>query len=117
LHRIIKNQLKNKYLILNAASCAGLKFNAQATAAAWQDEMQCSRGSSNTHAWRITWIRPEIFMMTEVIRPNEISPLRNDLYKIMNIQNKTVIIGNHWTGWVSTNLTCKNLELNKYKKG
>ena len=56
-------------------------------------------------------------MMTEVIRPNEISPPRNDLYKIMSIQNKTVIIVNHWTGWVSTNLTCKNLELNKYKKG
>ncbi|MEZ2901305.1 hypothetical protein ACBQ24_00845 [Acinetobacter terrestris] len=29
-----QNQLKNKYLILNGASCAGLKFNPQATAAA-----------------------------------------------------------------------------------
>lgn len=38
-------------------------------------------------------------MMTEVIRPNEISPPRNDLYKIMSIQNKTVTVVNYWTGW------------------
>ena len=90
-----QNQLKNKYLILNGASCAGLKFNPQATAAAWQNEMDCSRGDSNTDAWRITWITPEIFMMTEVIRPNEISPPRNDLYKILNTQNKTVTMVNY----------------------
>ena len=94
-----QNQLKNKYLILSGASCAGLKFNAQATAAAWQNEMECSRGYSNTDAWRISWITPEIFMMTEVIRPNEISPPRNDLYKILNIQNKTDTVLNYWTGW------------------
>ncbi|ENX30158.1 MULTISPECIES: hypothetical protein [Acinetobacter] len=94
-----QNQLKNKYLILNGASCAGLKFNPQATAAAWQNEMDCSRGDSNTDAWRITWITPEIFMMTEVIRPNEISPPRNNLYKIMSIENKTVTVVNYWTGW------------------
>lgn len=94
-----QNQLKNKYLILSGASCAGLKFNAQATAAAWQNEMECSRGYSNTDAWRISWITPEIFMMTEVIRPNEISPPRNDLYKILNTQNKTVTVVNYWTGW------------------
>lgn len=35
-----QNRLKNKYLVLNGASCAGLKFNAQATAAAWQNEMK-----------------------------------------------------------------------------
>ncbi|WP_407306280.1 hypothetical protein [Acinetobacter sp.] len=92
-----KNQLKNKYLILNSASCAGLKFNPQATAAAWKNEMDCSRGDSNTDAWRITWITPEIFMMTEVIRPNEISPPRNNFYKIM--QNGTVTMVNYWTGW------------------
>ncbi|MGS0707138.1 hypothetical protein ACVBEE_11630 [Acinetobacter sp. ANC 3781] len=61
--------------------------------------MKCSRGYSNTDAWRISWITPKIFMMTEVIRPNEISPPRNDLYKIMSIQNKTVIVVNSWTGW------------------
>lgn len=94
-----QNQLKNKYLILSGASCAGLKFNAQATAAAWQNEMECSRGYSNTDARRISWITPEIFMMTEVIRPNEISPPRNDLYKILNTQNKTVTVVNYWTGW------------------
>ena len=94
-----QNQLNNKYLILSGASCAGLKFNAQATAAAWQNEMECSRGYSNTDTWRISWITPEIFMMTEVIRPNEISPPRNDLYKILNIQNKTVTVVNYWTGW------------------
>lgn len=94
-----QNRLKNKYLVLNGASCAGLKFNAQATAAAWQNEMECSRGDHNTDFWRISWITPDIFMMTEVIRPNEISPPRNDLYKIMDIQNKTVTVINYWTGW------------------
>lgn len=94
-----QNQLKNKYLILNGASCAGLKFNPQATAAAWQNEMDCSRGDSNSDTWRISWITLEIFMMTEVIRPNEISPPRNNLYKIMSIENKTVTVVNYWTGW------------------
>lgn len=94
-----RNQLKNKYLILIGASCPGLKFNPQATAAAWQNEMKYSPGYSNTDAWRISWITPKIFMMTEVIRPNEISPPRNDLYKIMSIQNKTVTVVNYWTGW------------------
>ena len=61
--------------------------------------MDCSRGDSNTDAWRISWITPEIFMRTEVIRPNEISPPRNNLYKIMSIENKTVTVVNYWTGW------------------
>lgn len=94
-----QSALKGKYLILDGASCAGLKFNAQATAAAWQNEMECSHGYDNKDAWRITWISPDIFMMTEVIRPNEISPPRNDIYKIMKIQNKTVTMTNYWTGW------------------
>ena len=94
-----QNQLKSKSLILNGASCAGLKFNATATAAAWQNEMDCSRGHQNKDAWRITWLAPNIFVMTEVIRPNDISPPRNDIYKIMSIQNKTVTVTNYWTGW------------------
>ncbi len=98
-----QNQLKNKYLILNGASCTGLKFNAQATAAAWQNEIEYSRDDYNTDFWRITWITPDIFMLTEVIRPNEISPPRNDLYKIMSIQNKIVNVVNYWTGWVNHN--------------
>ena len=36
------DSLQEKYLILNNAERAGLKFNAQATAAAWQNEMDCS---------------------------------------------------------------------------
>ncbi len=71
-------QLKGKYLILNRATCAGLKFNAQATAAAWQNDMECSRGYENT---------------------NEISPPRHDVYKIMKIQNKMVTVTHYWTGW------------------
>lgn len=94
-----QQSLKGKYLILAGAECAGLKFNAQATAAAWQNEMDCSHGYYNKDAWRITWIAPEIFVMTEVIRPNEISPPRNEIYKIMSIQNKTVTVTNYWTGW------------------
>lgn len=43
------------------------------------------RGYYNKDAWRITWIAPEIFVMTEAIRPNEISLPRNDIYKIMSI--------------------------------
>jgi hypothetical protein len=99
LHRINQNSLKGKYLVLADAECAGLKFNAQATAAAWQNEMDCSHGYYNKDAWRITWIAPEIFVMTEVIRPNEISQPRNDIYKIMSIQNKTVTVTDYWTGW------------------
>ncbi|MCW8039582.1 MULTISPECIES: hypothetical protein [Acinetobacter] len=94
-----QESLKGKYLVLAGAECAGLKFNAQATAAAWQNEMECSHGYYNKDAWRITWITPEIFVMTEVIRPNEISPPRNEIYKIMSIQNKTVTVTNYWTGW------------------
>ncbi|WP_349927798.1 hypothetical protein ABJ384_12960 [Acinetobacter sp. A1-4-2] len=96
-----QQSLKGKYLVLAGAECAGLKFNAQATAAAWQNEMDCSDGYYNKDAWRITWIAPEIFVMTEVIRPNEISPPRNEIYKIMSIQNKTVTVTNYWTGWGS----------------
>lgn len=96
-----QESLKGKYLILAGAECAGLKFNAQATAAAWQNEMDCSHGYYNKDAWRITWIAPEIFVMTEVIRPNETSPPRNEIYKIMSIQNKTVTVTNYWTGWGS----------------
>ncbi|CAB1208396.1 hypothetical protein [Acinetobacter bouvetii] len=94
-----QDSLKGKYLILEGAECAGLKFNAQATTAAWQNEMECSRGYYNKDAWRITWLSPEIFVMTEVIRPNDISPPRNDIYKIMSIQNKIVTVTNYWTGW------------------
>lgn len=94
-----QNSLKGKYLVLADAECAGLKFNAQATAAAWQNEMECSQGYYNKDAWRITWITPEIFVMTEVIRPNEISPPRNYIHKIMSIQNKTVTVTDYWTGW------------------
>lgn len=52
--RINQNSLKGKYLVLAGAECAGLKFNAQATAAAWQNEMDCSHGYYNKDAWRIT---------------------------------------------------------------
>ncbi|WP_166169423.1 hypothetical protein [Acinetobacter sp. SA01] len=92
MHRINQNSLKGKYLVLADAECTDLKFNAQATAAAWQNEMDCSHGYYNKDAWRITWIAPEIFVMTEVIRPYEI-------YKIMSIQNKTLTVTNYWTGW------------------
>lgn len=94
-----QSQLKAKSLILSGATCAGLKFNAAATAAAWQNEMDCSRGHNNTDAWRITWLAPNIFVMTEVTRSNYISPPRNDIYKIQSIKGKEVTLINYWTGW------------------
>lgn len=94
-----QDQLKNKYLILNGATCAGLQFNAGATAAAWQNEMECTRNYINKDAWRITWVSPDVFFMTEVIRPNEISPPRNDIYKITGIKNNSVNVINYWSGW------------------
>jgi len=91
--------LKNKRLILEGATCAGIEFNEENTLLGYA-EMYCSRGHDEpVTEERVKWISEDTFYTTQKGRNSEGCPPRNSIYRVEKIVNDKILIREFWTGW------------------
>ena len=95
--------LKNKRLILEGTTCAGIEFSGENTLLDYA-EMVCSRGHAEPLGEaRVKWISEDTFYTTQIGRNSERRPPNNSIYRVEKIVNDKIVIKEFWTGWPDRN--------------
>jgi hypothetical protein len=79
--------------ILKGAGCAGFNFVGQGKVI-WTNEMACSPNELS-----IFWLDEKTFVTKDILRTNEESPPRIDIYIVDQFDGKRLVLRSLWTGW------------------
>jgi hypothetical protein len=91
--------LKNKRLILQGATCAGLEFKGKNTLLGYAEDF-CSRGNDEPASEeRVRWISKNVFFATQKGRNAEGCPPGNHIYQVDKIGNGKIVLREFWTGF------------------
>lgn len=93
------SMLKNKRLILEGTTCAGIEFKGKNTLLSYAEDF-CSRGHNEPASeQRVQWISNNVFYATQKGRNSEGCPPQNNIYQIEKIGNGKIVLREFWTGW------------------
>lgn len=93
------SMLKNKRLILQGATCAGIEFKGKNTLLGYAEDF-CSRGNDEpVSEQRVRWISENVFYATQKGRNSEGCPPGNSIYRVEKIGNGKIVLREFWTGW------------------
>lgn len=91
--------LKNKRLVLQGTTCAGLEFKGENTLLGYAEDF-CSRGNDEpVSEERVRWISPNVFYATQKGRNSEGCPPGNHIYRVDKIGNGRIVLTEFWTGF------------------
>lgn len=93
------SMLKNKRLILQGTTCAGIEFKGKNTLLGYAEDF-CSRGDNEpVSEQRVQWISENVFYATQKGRNSEGCPPGNSIYRVEKIGNGKIVLREFWTGW------------------
>ena len=94
-----RSLLRGKYLLMEGASCAGIKIAKNGIDAVMYVELGCFNGESDGFNMRMRWITPKSFVLIGTDRSDEVSPPQIHVFVVEGVQGKKVRLREISTGW------------------